>query len=114
MSEVGAFIKQQRELRGYSLKKLANLCGISDSELLKIEKGERQNPNCKCLCEIARALDTSSLEVLLKAGYLIPSDLPSEPKIKRIEKLSSSETEYVQLFVDFLISNRNGIDMGRG
>ena len=47
MADIGVFIKQRREKAGYSLKKLASLSGISDSELFKIENGTRQNPNWK-------------------------------------------------------------------
>ena len=90
MSEIGAYVKKKREAVGYSLNKLSSLCEISSSELLKIEKGERKNPNCKCLCSIAKALNISSLELLLKAGYIEKSDIPPEPQIKGIEKLSSS------------------------
>lgn len=108
MSEIGAYVKKKREAVGYSLNKLSSLCKISSSELLKIEKGERKNPNCKCLCSIAKALNISSLELLLKAGYIEKSDIPPEPQIKGIEKLSSSDMDEVQLFVDFLIAKRSG------
>lgn len=108
MSEIGAYIKKKREAVGYSLNKLSSLCEISSSELLKIEKGERKNPNCKCLCSIAKALNFSSLELLLKAGYIEKSDIPPEPQIKGFEKLSSSDMDEVQLFVNFLIAKRSG------
>ena len=109
MLDLGLFIKQNREANGYSLDKLSALCGVSDSELLKIEKGERKKPNCKFLCKIAKALNINSLELLLKAGYILPSDIPLEPQIKRIEKLSPSDIETVQLYVDFLIAKRTGL-----
>lgn len=109
MSELGLYIKQKREGIGYSLNKLSALCEISNSELLKIEKGERQKPNCKCLCKIAKALNISSFELLLKAEYILPSDIPTESPIKGIDKLSSSELELVQLYIDFLIAKRSGL-----
>ena len=44
-NSVGEYIKNRRESKGMSLKKLGGACGISDSEILKIESGQRKNPN---------------------------------------------------------------------
>lgn len=107
MSNIGSYIKQKRDSMGYSLKKLASLSGISDSELLKIEKGERKNPNGKYLSDIAKALEISPFELFLEAGYIEQSDIPQELPFKSIDKLSPSELELVQLFIDFLISKQN-------
>lgn len=70
MAGVGEVIKENRELCRYSRKRLADLSGISDSELLKIENGERKNPSWKNLCEIAKALDISPIEFMIKTGTL--------------------------------------------
>ena len=45
MPEVGQLIKSRREAAGLSQKKLGNACGLSDSEIMKIEKGIRKKPN---------------------------------------------------------------------
>ena len=114
MSEIGIYIKQKREAKGYSLKKLASLCGISDSELYKIENGSRQNPNWKNLCEIAKTLDMHPFEILLEAGYIADADINPIHKIKRLDKLSAEDLELVQLYIDFLIEKRNGDLKGIG
>ena len=108
MSDIGSYIKKKRESIGYSLKKLASLSGISDSELLKIEKGERQNPNGKYLSDIAKALEISPFELFLEAGYIEKSDMPQGLPIKRVDKLLEAEIESVQLYIDFLIAKRSG------
>ena len=72
---VGEFIKDRRESLNISLKKLGEACGVSDSEILKIESGQRKNPNWTTLCKIARALNFHPFELLLKAGYISETDI---------------------------------------
>ena len=114
MAEIGAYIKQKRETAGYSLKKLAEICGISDSELSKIENGTRINPNWKNLCEIAKSLEIHPFEFLLEAGYISEADINPVNKIKRLDKLSKNDLEFVQLYIDFLIAKRSGSLKGLG
>lgn len=114
MIAVGDYIKQKREAVGYSLKKMASLCGISDSELYKIENGSRQNPNWRNLCEIAKSLDVHPFEILLVAGYIADTDINPVHKLKRLGKLSNDELELVQLYIDFLIEKQDGSLKGNG
>ena len=37
---LGEMIKEKREAKGLSLKSLGKACGISDSEMMKIENGK--------------------------------------------------------------------------
>lgn len=108
VTEIGAYIKAKRETAGYSQKKLATQCGISDSELHKIEKGIRKKPNWQSLCEIAKCLEIHPLELLLKAGYITEEDINPMHKIKRLNKLSLDELNLVQLYIDFLIAKKQG------
>lgn len=114
VADIGVFIKQRREKAGYSLKKLASLSGISDSELFKIENGTRQNPNWKNLCEIAKALEIHPFEFLLEADYISETDINPIIRLKGLDKLNSSELDLVQLYVDFLLEKRNEIMEGTG
>ena len=107
MSDIGFFIKRKREEKGYSLKKLASLSNISDSELSKIESGNRQNPNWRILCEISEPLDIHPSEFLLEEGYISEKDISQVHFIKHLDKLSSDEIKLVQLFIDFILSQRN-------
>lgn len=103
MADVGGVIRENRELCGFSRKKLAELSGISDSELMKIEKGGRKNPSWKNLCKIANALDISPIEFMIKTGYLTRKDLNPAYMLKRIDKLEQDDLRDLQLFIDFLI-----------
>ena len=103
MSNIGDMIKQNRELYGYSRKKLAELSKISDSELMKIENGKRKNPNWKKICEIAKVLDINPVEFMIKTGYITPKDLNPVYMLKRVDKLEQDDLRDLQLFIDFLI-----------
>lgn len=114
MGDIGNVVKMNRELCGYSRKKLAELSGISDSELMKIENGERKNPSWKNLCEIAKALNISPVEFLLKTGYISHKDLNPIYMLKRIDKLELEDLHELQLFIDFLISKKKHNMKGSG
>lgn len=107
MDSFGYIIKENREQYGYSRKKLAELSNISDSELMKIENGERKNPSLNNICKIAKALDISPIEFLIKTGYITPKDLNPAYMLKRVDKLEQEDMRELQLFIDFLISKKN-------
>lgn len=56
-------IKVYRELRGLTLKALAERCGVSAGYLCHLEKGNRDNPSTEVMENIAMALDKSIPEV---------------------------------------------------
>ena len=107
MPNLGRLIKDRRELLGYSQKKLGHLCRLSDSEIMRIENGTREKPNWENLCRIAQALNFSPLEVLWSAGYISQNDIHPITQLKGLEKLSSDDIKYLQLFIDFIISRKN-------
>ncbi|HSA39234.1 MAG TPA: helix-turn-helix transcriptional regulator, partial [Mycobacterium sp.] len=61
-SDIGAFIKAQREGAQVSIRQLAARAGVSNPYLSQIERGLR-NPSAEVLGQIAKAL-TVSAEVL--------------------------------------------------
>jgi Predicted transcriptional regulators len=70
----GEFLKQLRKNRGYTLKKLAELSGISDAQLSRIESGARGVPKPGNLKKLAAALDVSPESLLEKAGVIDKTD----------------------------------------
>lgn len=107
MPNLGKLIKGRRELLGYSQKKLGHLCGLSDSEIMRIENGTREKPNWENLCRIAQALNFSPLEFLVSAGYISQNDIHPIAQLNGLEKLSNDDIKYLQLFIDFIISRKN-------
>lgn len=97
---LGNFIKERREALNMSLKKLGEACGVSDSEILKIESGQRKNPSWTTLCKIARALNFHPFEILLKAGYISEADINPILRIKGLDRLSEEDIEVVQSVIN--------------
>ena len=101
---IGEFIKNKRENKNISLKKLGELCGVSDSEILKIESGVRKNPNWSTLCKIATALEFHPFEILLVAGYITGADINPALKLKNLNRLSAEDLEFLQCVIDAQIA----------
>jgi transcriptional regulator with XRE-family HTH domain len=75
IADVGDFIKNQRETARMSVRRLAELAGVSNPYLSQIERGLR-NPSADILQQIAKALQISAETLYVRAGFL--SDEPSE------------------------------------
>jgi transcriptional regulator with XRE-family HTH domain len=69
VSEVGSFIRQQRERSAISMRNLAERAGISNPYLSQIERGLRK-PSAEILKSIARALSISAETLFERAGLL--------------------------------------------
>jgi transcriptional regulator with XRE-family HTH domain len=108
---LGEMIKEKREAKGLSLKSLGKACGISDSEMMKIENGDRKTPNWKTLCRIAEQLEIHPVELLYAAGCISENYVKPYEQIHKLEKLNTSELRTVQLFIDFLISREKSKDV---
>ena len=75
VSEVGGFIRQQRERSAISLRKLAERAGISNPYLSQIERGLRK-PSARILKSIAAGLSISAETLYERAGLLDGADHP--------------------------------------
>ena len=69
LSELGEFIRDQRERSAMSLRKLAETAGISNPYLSQIERGLRK-PSAEILKSLARALSISAESLYERAGLL--------------------------------------------
>ena len=103
MSNIGTFIKAKREAAGISQKTLGSRVNVSDSEIHKIETGQRQSPNWQTLCDIGKVLEISPLEMLEIAEMLNEEDILPEIRIKGLSKLTDEQLEQVQDYVNFLL-----------
>ena len=75
-SDIGSFIKAQREAAQVSVRQLAEKAGVSNPYLSQIERGLRK-PSADVLNQIAKALRVSAEVLYVHAGILEPSE-PSE------------------------------------
>lgn len=72
-AEVGAFIRDQRQIGRISLRKLSEMAGISNPYLSQIERGLRK-PSADILQQIAKALRISAETLYIRAGILEERD----------------------------------------
>lgn len=72
-SDIGSFIKAQREAAQVSVRQLAEKAGVSNPYLSQIERGLRK-PSAEVLSQIAKALRVSAEVLYVQAGMLEPSE----------------------------------------
>ena len=72
-SDIGSFIRAQREAAQVSVRQLADKAGVSNPYLSQIERGLRK-PSADVLNQIAKALRVSAEVLYIRAGILEPGD----------------------------------------
>jgi transcriptional regulator with XRE-family HTH domain len=72
-SDIGSFIRTQRENAQVSVRQLAERAGVSNPYLSQVERGLRK-PSADVLSQIAKALRVSAEVLYVQAGILEPSD----------------------------------------
>mgnify|MGYP000870972384 CR=1 FL=1 len=132
MSTLGDFVKERRLAKEWSKRALAEKCGISHSEIHRIEHGERCNPSIPVLNALAEALGVPKDEMLRIAGYKTDEhDIPLIEKVfpdlktekqqqtaqKIIDGLARSSdlkdsdydklVEQVEMYLEYVKKNRN-------
>jgi transcriptional regulator with XRE-family HTH domain len=70
-SDIGSFIRTQREAAEVSVRQLAERAGVSNPYLSQIERGLRK-PSAEVLSQIAKALRLSAEVLYVRAGILEP------------------------------------------
>jgi transcriptional regulator with XRE-family HTH domain len=82
-TDLGEFIRQQRERANLSLRRLAERAGISNPYLSQIERGIRK-PSAEILSRLSRALEISANTLYSRAG-LIDGPLQSPTMLEAID-----------------------------
>ena len=102
--DLGSYLIQIRNERGYSQRDLAERCGVSPAEISRVESGKRQKPSPAVLRAIADTLVISYPYLMQLAGYM-ESTGDEEPAAEevfrdgrtgRIVDVSSGAREMVQ------------------
>lgn len=68
-SDIGSYIRSQREAAQVSMRQLASRAGVSNPYLSQIERGLRK-PSAEVLTQIAKGLRVSSEVLYVRAGFL--------------------------------------------
>jgi transcriptional regulator with XRE-family HTH domain len=80
-TSLGEIIRRQRELNAVSMRRFADLVGISNPYLSQIERGLRE-PSEKVLEAIARNLDLSAEALYEQAGMADPDEPAEESAVR--------------------------------
>lgn len=89
------FLKQARQDKNLSQRRLAELADVSHSHLAQIESGQRGTPSPDVLRKIAVPLGVPYLELMLRAGHItwkelsIQIDFNGDIREEEIHRLSS-------------------------
>ena len=104
--ELGSYLIQIRNERGFSQRDLAEQCGVSPAEISRLESGKRQKPSPTMLRAIADSMVISYPYLLQLAGYLeAPAEGEANPEPEavfrdertgRIVDISSGAREMVE------------------
>src|SRR4051794_14565626 len=79
VSDLGAYIREQRDSAQISLRQLSRLAGVSNPYLSQIERGLRR-PSAEILQQLAKALKISAETLYVRAGLL--SDDDTRPSVR--------------------------------
>ncbi len=93
LHELGEFIRAQREITQLSVRRLADLAGVSNPYLSQIERGLRR-PSAEILQQIAKALRISAESLYVRAGILDPEGVDAttvRDAIKRDPQLNAEQ-----------------------
>jgi len=77
MPKLIELLKQTREEKGLSIRRLAEIAGLHHSFLSKLEAGAYDSVSAETLMSLAEALPLSPADLFSLAGYRLPESLPS-------------------------------------
>jgi HTH-type transcriptional regulator, competence development regulator len=110
-STLGTQLSQLRELRGQTLRTVAEAAGISGAYLLKLERDDVQSPSPHVLRRLADHYGVSYLGLMRLAGYEVTDGDRPEPAVGVLadalaaEPLTDEEQRAVAAFLTTLRSH---------
>ena len=103
--DVGSFIKEQRERSALSIRKLADMTGVSNPYLSQIERGVRK-PSAEILRAISEALAIRTETLYEHAGLLDRVDAPAvQDAIEADAKLTTRQKQALMEIYESFITN---------
>jgi transcriptional regulator with XRE-family HTH domain len=107
-SDIGSFIRSQRETAQVSVRQLAERSGVSNPYLSQVERGLRK-PSADVLNQIAKALRVSAEVLYVRAGILEPSE-PSPVRDAIITDTAITERQkrvLLDIYASFTFQNES-------
>ncbi len=108
-NDIGGFIREQRTLAELSLRRLADLAGVSNPYLSQIERGLRK-PSAEILQQLGKALQVSAETMYVQAGMLDSTQGPEtsglESAIRRSHELTNEQRKaLLGVYRSFVLAN---------
>jgi transcriptional regulator with XRE-family HTH domain len=111
--DLGAFIREQRNVARLSVRRLSDMAGISNPYLSQIERGLRR-PSAEILQQIARALRISAETLYVRAGILDAREVSGDLTESILAEPTLSDDQKQTLLRIYLSFRReNGSEPGR-
>ena len=107
MKNIGSYLKEQRIKCHLSLKDVFDQCGITDSKLSRIERGEGKPLSPLELKKLAQIYKIGVISLYIKAGYLDESDLVDyQFMFENANLLNEDELQSIQTQINLLTKGR--------
>jgi transcriptional regulator with XRE-family HTH domain len=114
-TDLGEFIRQQREMARLSLRRLSEIAGISNPYLSQIERGLRK-PSAEILQKIAAGLRISGETLYIRAGILDAERVAGGDLITQIlaaPDLDDAQRQIlIRIYLSFRAENAGGGEGG--
>jgi transcriptional regulator with XRE-family HTH domain len=114
--DLGEFIRSQREITQLSLRRLAEMAGVSNPYLSQIERGLRR-PSAEILQQIAKALRISAESLYVRAGILDDDFAPHVSVREAIQadpELTAEQKHTLLTVYDSFLAQRPATERGAG
>ncbi len=107
MTNVGNYLKEIRNKCQLSLKDVHDRCGVTDSKLSRMERGEGKPLEPTELKKLAQLYGADVVPIYIMAGYLDESDLSDYQLVfKNADLLDEEEKKIIQTQIDLLTKGR--------
>ncbi len=105
LPDVGSFIREHRERSALSIRRLAEMTGVSNPYLSQIERGIRK-PSAEILRSIAEALAIRTETLYERAGLLDRTETPGiSDAVNADARLTASQKKAMMEIYQSFISN---------
>ena len=107
MSELGDYLRNIRNEKGFSQANVHKKVGITNSRLCKAENGADNILSAAELKKLAILYNVPVVPIFIMAGFLDSSDLEEyRSGFKNISMLDSDEKSHIQDEIDFIIKKK--------
>ena len=107
MNDIGNYLKKVRNNCHLSLKDVYDRCGVTDSKLSRMERGEGKPLDAAELRKLAQLYGIGVVPIYVMAGYLDESDLSDYQLVfKNTDLLNEEEKQSIQTQIDLFTKGR--------